>query len=201
MNLDKYRTFFVVGNLVLILAAAFPGLSVFVSFPMGGERFSELWLLDPELRAEGYPFNTTEGELQGPVYVGVRNHMGCSQHYLVYAKFRNMTQPLPNSTLSRPSPMPPLFEFRFFLEDGAVWEAPITFEVLNMSLQNGVLVVGNILINGVDFSVDNISTWNSDYGGFFYQLFLELWLYDGTAQSFHYNNRFVGILLNMITPH
>jgi len=86
VNLEDYRTVFASVSLVLILVAAFPGLNVAISFPRSVERFSELWILGPERMAEGYPFNVTAGEGQGPVHIGVRNHMGASQYYLVISQ-------------------------------------------------------------------------------------------------------------------
>ena len=197
MSLEEYRTLFMTMGLVLIIGAALPGISVVSPFPEEGERFSELWLLGPERMAEGYPFNVRAGEMQGPVYFGVGNHMGCSEYYVAYLKFRNQTQPLPNSTASTPSPLPPLYEFRFFLEDGEVWEAGLTFKVLDVLLQDDAMFVGNISINDVEFSVDCFSVWDSENRGFYCQLFFELWLYDGEPQGFEYHNRFVGIWLNM----
>ena len=197
MSLEDCRTVFAVGSLVLILAAAFPGLSVVVSFPRGGERFSELWLLGPERMAEGYPFNVSVGERQGPVYVGVRNHMGCSQYYLIYVKLRNQTQPLPNATASEPSPLSPLYEFQFFLADGGMWEKPLSFAVGDVVFQDDSVFIGWISINDVVFVVNASTRWDSEYNGFYYQLFFELWLYSGDLQGFQFHDRFVGIWLNM----
>ena len=197
MSLEEYRTLFMTVGLVMIIGAAFPGISVVLPFPEGGERFSEFWLLGPERMAENYPFNVGAEEAQGPIYLGVGNHMGCSEYYMAYLKFRNQTQPLPDSRVSTPSPLPPLYEFRFFLEAGEVWEARLTFKVLDVLLQDDAMLVGNISINDVEFSVDCFSAWDSENRGFFYQLFFELWLYDRESQGFKYHNRFVGIWLNM----
>lgn len=197
LSLEEYRTLFMALSLVLIIGAAFPGLSVVVPIPEGGEQFSELWLLGPEHMAENYPFNVAAEETYGPIYLGVGDHMGCLEYYMACVKFRNQTQPLPNSTASTPSALPPLYEFRFLLEDGESWEAPLTFEFWGVSLQDDSLLVGGISINGVVFSVDCPSLWDSENGGFFYQLFCELWLYDRATRGFQFHNRFVGIWLNM----
>lgn len=197
MSLEDYRTLFMVGGLVLILVAAFPGLSVVVPFPRGGERFSELWILGPERMAEGYPFNVRAEEMQGPVYVGVRNHMGGSQSYLIYAKFRDRTQPLPNATASEPSSLPPLYEFRFFLADGQTWEAPVRFTIEDLGFKGNGSFVAGISINDQVFPVNCSSSWDSENKGFHYELFFELWLYQEGSQSFGFHDRFVGIWLNM----
>lgn len=196
MNLNDYRTTFVVTSLALTLVATSPILSLTLPFSRG-EAFSELWLLGPERMAEDYPFNVRVGMLQGPVYVGVRNHMGCSQHYVVYVKFRNQTQPLPNATASTPSPLLPLYEFQFFLADDEMWEKPLSFTFEDVFFLDDSVFVGRISINDVGFSVNSSARWDSEYDGFYYQLFFELWLYDIISQSFQFHNRFVGIWLNM----
>jgi len=198
MNLEEYRTVFAAGSLVLILIAAAPTLGLIVPFPRGTERFSELWVLGPNHMAEDYPFNIIFNETYR-VSVGVGNHMGSSSYYLVYVKFRNQTQPLPDAVTSEPSPLAPLFEYRFFVADGdgGTWETPLTFGILKVSHYNKSVSVGRILINDVVFLVDTPASWDSKYNGFYYQLFFELWLYNTTSQSFHHHNRFVGIWLNM----
>ena len=195
MNLDEYRTLFVVATLGLSLIVAAPALSVVVPFPRSGESFSELWLLGPGHMAEGYPFIVGVGG-EYSVFVGVGNHMGCSEYYVVYVKFRNRTQPLPDVSGSVPSSLPPLYEFQFFVEDGEAWESLLTFAFQNVLLQGDSVFVGSIMINGVAFSVGCFSVWDSENSGFYYQLFFELWLYDMASESFRFHNRFVGIWLS-----
>jgi len=196
MNLEEYRMVFATGSLVLILVAAAPTLSLIIAFPGGSERFSELWLLGPGRMAEGYPFNVGVGE-EYSVFVGVGNHMGSSSYYMVYVKFRNQTQPLPDISNSKPSPLPPLYEFQFFVADGETWESLLMFEILDVSVLGDSMFVGNVSINDMVFSVDSSSLWDSENTGFYYQLFFELWLYNMTSNSFKFHNRFVGIWLNM----
>jgi len=187
---------FAVGTLGLTLMAVFPTLSLIVPFPRGGERFSELWILGPNHMVEDYTFNVRVGE-RHQVFVGVGNHMGSSSYYVLYVKLRNQTQPLPNATESTPSPLPPLYEFRAFVVDGETWEAPLTFTLSEVSRLDDSCFVSRMSINDVFFSVDSPSTWDSENNGFYYQLFLELWLYNVTSHGFQYHNRFVGIWLNV----
>src|SRR3990170_4443414 len=146
MNLEQYRKVFTAGSLVLILIAAAPMLSLSVSFPMGTERFSELWVLGPNHMAGDYPFNIRVNESYS-VFFGVGNHMGSSSYYLVYVKFRNQTQPLPNPTSREPSPMAPFYGFRAFVADGGTWEVPITFRILEVSLHDNSLRINRMSIN------------------------------------------------------
>ena len=196
MTLEDHRTLFMVGGLLLGLVAASPGLSVVFPFP-AGQRFSELWLLGPGHMAEDYPFNVTTGAVQGPVYVGVANHMRESQCYLVSVKFRNQTQLLPNITTSEPSPLPPLYEFCFVLADGESWEAPVSFIIADAAFEGNLSSVAEIVINDRLFPVDLSSGWDVEHAGFYYQLFIELWRYDAAMQSFQFHNRFVALWLNM----
>ena len=197
MNLEEYKSVFAVTTLGLILVVAFPTVSMVLPFPDGGERFSELWLLGPEHMAEGYPFNVRTSDAQGPIYVGVGNHMGSSEYYVVYVKFRNQTQPLPNATVSEPSPLPPLYEFQFFLADGETWETPVSFIVEDVGFEGNSSFVTEISVNDRVFPVDVFSSWDSEQDGFYFQLFFELWLYSGDLQGFQFHDRFVGIWLNM----
>jgi hypothetical protein len=197
MNLEEYKSVFAVTVLGLILVVAFPTVSMVLSFPGGGERFSEFWLLGPDHMAEGYPFNVRGGEMQGPIYVGVNNHMGSSEYYVVYVKFRNQTQPLPNATVSEPSPLSPLYEFQFFLADGGTWETPVSFVVEDVGFEGNISLVTEVSINGHVFPVDVFSSWDSEQNGFYFQLFFELWLYSGDVQVFRFHDCFVGIWLNM----
>jgi uncharacterized membrane protein len=183
-------------SLVFVLLAASPALSLVVSFPRGGESFSELWLLGPNHMAEDYPFNVQTGE-ENNLFLGVGNHLGHSAYYLVYAKFRNQTQSLPNASSSEPSSLSSIYEFQFFLADEDVWEAPITFEILGASVQGDSLFVESVSVNDRAFHVGCSSVWDSENDGFYFQLFFELWLYNSERSGFEFHGRFVGIWLNM----
>jgi len=194
MNLEDYQTVFTVTVLGLVLVAASPTISLYLH--SGRERFSELWVLGPNRMAEDYPFNVTRGKRYS-VFVGVGCHMGGSTCYAVYVKFRNQTQPLPNATLSEPSPLEPLYEFQVFVADEMTWESQVNFTVLGVVRLRNSTFVRYLSINDVVFGVNSTATWDSEYKGFFYQVFFELWIYDTAVGSFQYHNRFVGLWLNM----
>lgn len=196
MNLEDYRTVLAAGGLILILVASAPALSLVVPLSVGGERFSELWLLGPGHMAEDYPFGVGAGESY-LVYVGVGNHMGSSVYYDVHVKFRNQSELLPNATAGTPSPLPPLYEYRVFLQDGKSWEAPLTFSFSGVSSFENRSLVESLVINDDVFSVDKLALWDGENMGYYYQLFIELWIYMVESDGFEYHNRFVGIWLNM----
>ena len=197
MKFRDYRTVFQVISLALVLLAASPALSLIVSFPQGGESFSELWLLGPNQMAEDFPFNIQVGE-ENSVFLGVRNNLGNSAYYLVSVKFRNPTQPLPSINISEPSSLSSIHEFQFILVDGDVWETPVTFEILDASVEGDSMVVKSVSINDMIVQVDCSSIWDSENSGYSFQLFFELWVYNSGRSTFEFHDRFVGVWLNMI---
>ena len=196
VNLDQYRTLFVVVTLGLALIVASPALAMVVSFGVSSERFSEFWLLGPNHVAEDYPFNVSAGEVYS-VFVGVGNHMGNSEYYRVYVKFRNGNQSLPDGKGGVPSSLSPVYEYRFFVGADEVWESPVSFGFGDVIVEDDVLSVGKVVIDGMAFPVDVFAVWDSEREGYFFQLFFELWRYDVDSRSFRFDDRFVGLWLNM----
>lgn len=195
MNLEDYRTVFVVSGLILILVASAPTLSLVLPFS-GGECFSELWILGPNGMAEDYPFNVVNDTVYN-VFLGIGNHVGSSAYYMVYVKFRNQSEPLPNATAGMPSLLSPLYECRVFVQDGKTWEAPLTFSFSGVSFFENRSFVESLVVNDVVFSVDKLALWDGDNNGFYYQVFMELWIYNAGSDAFEFHNRFVGLWLNM----
>ncbi len=196
MNLEDYRVLFMVVTLGLALVVAFPALAIIVPLQSDSEEFSEFWLLGSNHMAENYPSVVGVGEVYR-VFVGVGNHMGSSEYYRVYVKFGNSTQSLPDIDRSEPSSLIPLFEYMFFLGDGEVWESPVSFGFKDVVVEGDVLVVGDVVVDGVSFPVDAFTSWNSENNEFVFQLFFELWRYDVVSESFRFDDRFVGLRLNM----
>jgi hypothetical protein len=192
---EDYKVAFATLGLVGILLFASPTLGLVLHLP-GGEKFSELWVLGPRHMAEGYPFNVKANDSY-TVYVGVGNHMGSSSYYVVYVKFRNQSEPLPNATAGTPSPLPPLYEYRIFLQDGKTWDAPLIFSFSNVSFSENRSFVGSLMMNGVIFNVDKSASWDVEDKGYYYQIFVELWIYSVESKGFEFHNRFVGLWLNM----
>ena len=188
LKLDDYKIFFVVLGLMTILLFASPTLALVFRLP-GGERFSELWILGPNHMAENYVFDVNEGETH-LVYVGIGNHMGSSSYYVLYVKLRNQTEPLPNATLGTPSPLQPLFEYRVFLQDGKNWEAPLNFSLSNIVFSGNQSLVENLTINNTTFRVDKAATNDPANNGYYYQLLIELWIYNQESDQIEFHNRF-----------
>jgi hypothetical protein len=53
------------------------------------------------------------------------------------------------------------------------------------------------MINDVTFNVDKLASWDVNGTGYYYQLFMELWIYNVEPAAFEFHNRFVGLWLNM----
>lgn len=195
MNLEIHRNWFIAGIFILMLLMSIPTITLFVHLPSGAQRYSELWILDSNHRAESYPFNVTVGRTY-TVYLGVRNHLGTSAYYRIYTKLGSDSQQLSISYNATPSQLPILGQFDFVLVDGGLWETPLVFKILNAQVQNNSLVVHDFSINDVAFQVNTTSMWNSSRRGFYFQLLSELWLYDTASQEFQYHNRLVQLWLN-----
>ncbi len=146
--------------------------------------------------AEGYPFNVTEG-VNYLVYVGVGNHMGSAAYYSLQVKFRNETEPLPNSTSAVPSDLASLYTYHVLIEDNKSSEVPLNFSLSDLSFFGNESTVRSILINGVRSTINEHSSWDTNSTGFYYQIFVELWIYDRAADAFDFHNRFVSLWLNM----
>jgi len=194
LNIKDFRNLFVVCSLVLSFFAISPTLNLFFPFYIE-ESFSELSVLGSNHMAKDYPFNVVLNR-EERLFVSVSNHMGESAYYRVCVKFRNQTRSFPSD--KEPSSLAPLYEFRVFLLDGGDWEREVKFNFLEALHSGDTVQVKKLMINNVIFELDSVSAWDSEYDGFYFQLFFELWSYDAKLHSFNYYERgFVGVWLNM----
>lgn len=194
MSVEDFKLVYVLACLGLGSIILSPTLAMVIRLP-GGEPFSELWILGSGHMADDYPFGVVENESYN-VFLGVANHMGSVQYYRVFVKFRNQTEPLPDSINGTSSVLDPIFEYQFFLRDNEVWESEIFFSFKNLSFKGNFCRVSSIVLDGYALNVDKFTFWDEDNGGFYLQLFFELWRYNSTSNVFEYNNRFVGLWLN-----
>jgi len=194
MSIEDLKLLYGIGCLVLGLIILSPTLAMVIRLP-GGERFSELWILGPEHLAENYPFNIVEGQVYN-ISLGVANHMGKTEYYVVYVKVRNQTEALPDSVNGTPSPLNPVFEYRVFLRDSEVWEKEISFSLREFKFENGSCRVSKLVLDENSIDIGKVAFWDAENRGFYLQLFFELWIYDSKVMGFQYHNRFVGLWLN-----
>jgi len=194
-RLEDYKILFIIVSLVGILLFASPSLELVIHLP-GEEAFSELWVLGSNRTTEDYPFNVKTGEVY-EIFIGVANRMGSSSYYIVKAKFRNQTDPLPKSSVGAPSSLSELYKYHVILQNDEKWETLLTFSFSNISKVENQCVVGNLKINDATLIVNKPASWNINYTGYYYQLFFELWIFNKEIDDFQFHNRFVGIWLNM----
>ena len=197
MNLEEYKVVFAVATAVLILVSVSPAMSVYVSRPNSSNRFSQLWVLGPTHTMDEYPLLVTPNNTEYHIFLGIGNHMHSSSYYLVNVKFRNETQSSPSSLNSTPSALPTLYQYRVFVGNENVWDANFTFSIVNASSAANSITVRSLSINGEDFPVNAVSTWDSQNGGFYYQIFFELWLFNPNTKSFQYENQSVWVWLKI----
>lgn len=195
MYLDNYRIIFAAVGLIGILLFASPTIGLLIE-PSVGEQFSELYILGPNRMLEDIPFNIKTG-IEYSVYLGVGNHMGSPSYYTCNVKLQNETDPLPNPKLGTPSPFPTLYEYKPFIKNGQTWEAPLTFQVNEIAFADNTSKISSITINGMDLNVNKASVWNSNKTGYYYRLFVELWIFNSTSEVSQFHNRFVHLTLNM----
>ena len=197
MELESYRKIFVAIGLIGLLLFASPTIAIFVKSP-SGQPFSELYLLGPNHTFENIPFNIVSN-IENLIYIGVANERGQSSYYTMYVKIGSQNESLPNLDLGLPSPLPSIYEYKLFLKSEATWQAPLLFQANNLTFQSKTSFLPILSINGIDYSVNKSSSWDSSKQGYFYNLIFELWFYNETLGIQQYDNRFVLLRLNMTT--
>ena len=196
MTLNECKHIFYVVGLIGVILCFAPSFARIIDF-QPGKQFSDLYVLGPSHMAEGYPFNVS-ADNNSSVYLGVGNHMGCSMYYVVDVKLRSESELLlPNGSV--PSPLPPLYNYTVFLEDGQIWEDTLNFSFSNIVVNDrNSSSIGKVQLNNAVVPLDNVSAvWDNTNNGFYYELFVELWAFNETSGGLIYNDRFVGLWLNI----
>lgn len=195
MSFGDAKWVYVVSCVGLSLIILSPTLAAVIPLPVG-ERFSELWILGPNRMLEGYP-SIVSAEKTYKIYLGVGNQMGDLNYYRVYVKFRNQSEPLPNSTSGSPSPLEPVFEYNVFLMNNATWERELSLSFEGVSFEQNICRVSKILVDSYAVDVNKVAVWNATSNAFYYQVFFELWIYNATVSGFQFHNRWVELWLNV----
>ena len=201
MNLSEYKVLFIVVTAVVALFVASPALSKLLVYPRT-EFFSEMWLLNSNHTAEGYPHNITRGT-NYDVFLGIGNQLGYCAYYVVEVKFRNETQSAPSSfgpiENRTPSSMPSLFNISAFVADEQNWELPVSFSFdYEVSLDKSSVVFHGLTLNNQVLSLEGCVTARNVTRNIFYgNLVFELWIYDAQATALSYHGRFVDLKFNI----
>jgi hypothetical protein len=197
-SLSNWHRFFNVVGFVGVLVLCVPSLVGLVSLPTG-EQFSVLYILGAGHMAEpaDYPFNVSAGHSY-TVFLGVENDMAQATYYEVYVKLRNETDSLPNATSGIPSELPELYKYRVFLADNnGTWEGALSFSFTNVTFGASETTIGAISLEGVVSRVNKIVSWDENRRGYYFEVFAELWIYNREIDKSVYNDRYVGIWMNM----
>ncbi|MFB3890236.1 MAG: DUF1616 domain-containing protein [Candidatus Bathyarchaeia archaeon] len=197
-SIDNYRYVFAAIGVLGVVVLFIPTVASFVPVP-SGETFSELYLLGSERMMSEYPYNVAP-DTEYTVYLGTVNHMGRTEYYRALVKFRNTTEPLPNTAEGTPSNIPTVYSYNIILGDGQTWERTLSFSVANVTFAQNESSVGSIGINGVWTEVHKSTLPDNTTGEYKYGLLVELWVYDTAKSDFVYHNRFVNLNLNMTRP-
>jgi hypothetical protein len=146
---------------------------------------------------EDYPFNISAGALY-PIYLGVVNHMVGLEYYAIHVKFRNQSESSPDSLLGTASDLASIFEYRFFLGNNQTWEKEVVFSLNGVSSSGNVSRVSKVSVDGYSMDIEKTTLWDEEEGGFYFQIFFELWIYNSSISDFQFHQRFVGLWLNII---
>ena len=197
MNLQEYKVLFIIVISLSALLVASPVLQRLLVYPQT-EFFTEIWLLGPEHKAEGYPFNITRNE-NYTVFLDVVNHLGHCAYYQFQVKFRNQTQSAADSFNRTPSSLQSLYSINVFVADKESWELPIAFSFdYSLDENNSIVNFNRIMFDNAALNLNGYSTaWNPERNSFFGNLFFELWIYNDTVGTFTYNERFTDLKFNM----
>jgi len=86
--------------------------------------------------------------------------------------------------------MPSLFNIAAFVADGQVWALPsfscdYGYNEAQLQVESYSLTLHGVALNLNGYEV----VWDSSRKGFFVNLFLELWIYNGNLSDFQYHGR------------
>jgi hypothetical protein len=196
MGLSRYRTFILVVTAALALLVASPSIQQLIVYPQS-DTLTEFWMFGPNHDA-AYPSNVTQDQTYR-IYLDVTNHLSSAAYYNVEIKFRNQTQPAPDSFNRTSSNLPALGNIAIAAAENSTSEVQldISFQY-HTDTPTGTLYMENVTVNGFaqDASATTIA-WDEAKGGFFGNLVFELYLQNSTTNTFQYHQRYLSLWLKM----
>jgi uncharacterized membrane protein len=174
---------------VLVLVSSF--ILVLIFLPFSSEKYSEIWVLDEDRMANDLP-RSIEGNHM--IYVGVENHRGVEESYLVSVKLRDLDQVRLDSSSSGPSSSPSIHDFSLVVDDGDFVEIPVELSFGDIDVGNDSLVLGDITLNGMSYSLDQTIFKEEDL--FSVQLIFELYLFDELSEGYVFQDLSVSFWLH-----
>lgn len=193
MKLSSYKIIFVTVGLVGVLLIASLQLIPLVKIK-NSAPYSELYILNSNGMAEGYPFDIVTGT-NYTLDVGVTNHLSTSAYYVLYIKLQNKTD-VPSFMFTRtPDSLDASYEYRFVLADNQTWMQPMSFSFAG-TVNPHYAIVDNLRINSANLAVDKPAVFDTSGLGYYYYLSFELWSYNSTTQQVGFTNTFTYLRLN-----
>jgi len=167
MNLQGYKVLLVFVTIILSLFVASPALQRLLVYPQT-EFFTEMWLLNSEHTADGYPYDITLNQ-NYTVFLGASNHLGHCAYYAVQMKFRTENQSAPNPLTHSPSSLPPLYTLNVIVADEETWESSVTFSFdYSHDVNNSRVNFNQMMFNGAPLNLTGYSApWDSEKSRFF----------------------------------
>jgi uncharacterized membrane protein len=193
IQLENYKKIFFSIALIGFLLCSSSTVNVFLKIP-SNDALSEIYFLGPNFTHDNIPSNIIEGQ-KYVVYIGAGNEMGCTAHYRINLKVGGENETLPDRNLKKPSSLPSLYEYNFFLENEKNWQAPLTLSIIGFKNNPGYNGVLNI--NGFEYGLDKLINYKGS--GVYTYLIAELWIFNETTGSFEYYNQFLSLRLNMLS--
>ena len=187
--LDTYRKPLILITLVLVLVSTFIAIVIFL--PFNSEKYSEIWLLGENRVANDLPYSIDGNHL---IYVGVANHRGVDESYLVSLKIRDVAQVQLDSSSSGPSSSPSIHDFSVVVNDDESVELPIQFSFGDFDVETDSLVLGDIRVNDVVYSIDTEILKDEEL--FSVQLLFELWRFDELSEGYIFQDLAVSFWLH-----
>ena len=198
-NLKMLYVFSCVALCLTILSPALISLIYPSSVAETGEEYSEMWILGLDHTIGDFPLVVSANEAYR-IYLGASNHLGEMGYYSIRVKLRNQVEPSADIIDGLPSPLQPVFEYRFFLNDDETREKECYFSFDQVSFEGNVSTVSRLSIDGHSLDIDKEAVRDEENNGFYYQLFFELWLYNAASPGFEFHNRSVGLWINVSSP-
>jgi hypothetical protein len=197
MGLSQYKTLILVVTVALALLIASPAIQQVLVYPKT-DNFTEFWMFGPN-RDAAYPGNVTANQ-NYRIYLDVTNHLGSTSNYNIEIKLRNQTQSGPSSFDHTSSNLPALSSIAIVAADNQTAETAldISFQYHIVNGSTGTLVMDNVTVNG--FGLDASKTtiaYDKTKGGFYGNLFFELYIFNGTTNAFQYHQRYLSLWLKM----
>ena len=195
VSIKELKCLFILATILGSLLIASPIIAPF--FPYHSHvRFSEFIILGSTHSLTNHPFHIKVDE-EYTTYLVISNHEGSSAYYKVLAKIRTEAEPAPDPQTATPSPLQSFAENAVLLGHGETWEKALILRFPSFELQDDQISVSELILNGQTIELEKTFQYNSETEGYSAWLFFELWIYDSSAASFKYHNRFVSFQLNL----